>query len=180
MDCSLAGSSVHGILQVRILEWAAISFSRGSSHPRDWTQVSCIAGKFFANWAMREAPVLKWSFSGDWGGQREEKVGSIMVPSLWVSYGDFSLSSFCLKCQELECTVGGNSKENSGFHVGSWDPWLSSKPLEVALASTQPLIGCDLEVPLNAGEPVSGDVDSVLCGSTFDSLVPWLASQVNE
>ena len=47
MDCSLSGSSVHGILQVRILEWVAISFSRGSSQYRDWTWVSCIAGRFF-------------------------------------------------------------------------------------------------------------------------------------
>ena len=47
MDCSPPGSSVHGILQARILEWVAISFYRGSSQPRDQTQVSCIAGKFF-------------------------------------------------------------------------------------------------------------------------------------
>ena len=46
--------SVHGILQARILEWVAIPFSRGSSWPRDWTQVSCIAGGFFTVWATRE------------------------------------------------------------------------------------------------------------------------------
>ena len=45
MDCSLSGSSVHGILQARILEWVAISFSRGSSQPRDQTQVSRIVGR---------------------------------------------------------------------------------------------------------------------------------------
>ena len=57
MDFSLPGSSVHGILlQARILEWVAISFSRRSSQPRDWTQVSCIAGRFFTIWATREAP----------------------------------------------------------------------------------------------------------------------------
>ena len=49
------GVSVHGILQARILEWVAISFSRESSQPRDWTQVSCTAGRFFAIWATREA-----------------------------------------------------------------------------------------------------------------------------
>ena len=43
MKCGPPGSSVHGILQARILEWAAISFSRGSSWPRDWTYVSCIS-----------------------------------------------------------------------------------------------------------------------------------------
>ena len=46
MDCSPRGSSVHGIFQARILEWVAISFSRGSCWPRDWTWVSCIAGRF--------------------------------------------------------------------------------------------------------------------------------------
>ena len=48
MDCSLPGSSVHGILQARILEWVAMPFSRGSSQPRDQTHISCIVGGFFA------------------------------------------------------------------------------------------------------------------------------------
>ena len=47
MDCNLPGSSVHGILQARTLEWVAVSFSRESSQPRDRTQVSRIAGGFF-------------------------------------------------------------------------------------------------------------------------------------
>ena len=51
MDCSPPGSSVHGISQARILEWVAISFSRGSSQPRDQTQVYLIAGRFFTIWA---------------------------------------------------------------------------------------------------------------------------------
>ena len=46
MDCSPPDSSIHGILQARILEWVAISSSRGSSQPRDQTQVSCIADRF--------------------------------------------------------------------------------------------------------------------------------------
>ena len=53
--CSLPGSSVHGILQARILEWVAIPFSRGSSQPRDQTQVCHIAGRRFTIWATREA-----------------------------------------------------------------------------------------------------------------------------
>ena len=47
MDYSSAGSAVHGIIQVRMLEWVAISSSRGSSQPRDQTHVSCITGGFF-------------------------------------------------------------------------------------------------------------------------------------
>ena len=46
---------VHGILQARILEWVPFPFSRESSQPRDQTQVSCIAGRFFASSATREA-----------------------------------------------------------------------------------------------------------------------------
>ena len=55
MDCSPPGSSVHGILQARILEWVVIPFSRGSSQTRGWTQVFCIAGRFFTVWATKEA-----------------------------------------------------------------------------------------------------------------------------
>ena len=47
MDCGLPGFSVHGISQTSILEWVAISFSMGSSWPRDWTHISCLVGKFF-------------------------------------------------------------------------------------------------------------------------------------
>ena len=55
MDYSPPGFSIHGIFQARVLEWVAISFSRGSSWPRDRTQVSCIAGRCFTVWATREA-----------------------------------------------------------------------------------------------------------------------------
>ena len=56
-SCSVLSNSLwpHGILQARILEWVAFTFSRGSSQPRDRTQVSCIAGRVFTNWAAREA-----------------------------------------------------------------------------------------------------------------------------
>ena len=56
MDYSLPGSSVHGILHARILKWVAIPFSSGYSRPRDWTQVSCIAGRIFTVWVTREDP----------------------------------------------------------------------------------------------------------------------------
>ena len=63
MDCT-----VHGILQARILQWVTVPFSRGSSQSRDRTQVSHMAGGFFASWATREAlrvpskKSLKWKF----------------------------------------------------------------------------------------------------------------------
>ena len=55
MDCSPPGSSVHGISQARILEWVAISFSRGSSRIRDQTDVSCIDKWILYHWATGEA-----------------------------------------------------------------------------------------------------------------------------
>ena len=57
MDYSLPGSCVCGILQARILEWVTISFSRGTSRPKDRTHVSCIAGRFSTVWT-REAQFL--------------------------------------------------------------------------------------------------------------------------
>ena len=56
MDCSLPGSSVHGIFQATVLEWIAISLCRGSSQPRDRTWVSCILDRRFTVWATREVP----------------------------------------------------------------------------------------------------------------------------
>ena len=53
--CDSMDYTVHGILQARILEWVAFLFSRGSSQPRDQTQVSHIADGFFTSWATREA-----------------------------------------------------------------------------------------------------------------------------
>ena len=58
MGCSLSGSSVHGIFQATVLEWIAISFSRGSSWPRNQTWVSHVAGRLFTVFATREAPYM--------------------------------------------------------------------------------------------------------------------------
>ena len=73
MDCSLPGSSVHGILQTRILEWVAISSSRGSSPPRDWTCVSYI----YVHW---QAPPPGKPY--DW----------VMTNGMWAEVIEFSLS----------------------------------------------------------------------------------------
>ena len=62
MDCGPPSSSVYGILQARILEWVAISFSRGSSRPRDWTRVSCIVGRFHCTYV----PYLLYPFLCQW------------------------------------------------------------------------------------------------------------------
>ena len=62
LDCSPPGSSVHGIFQIRLLEWVAISFSGGSSEPRDWPCISCMKGGLFTHWAIGEASCGHWPF----------------------------------------------------------------------------------------------------------------------
>ena len=91
VECSPPGSSVHGIRQARILEWVAISFSRGSAQPRDRTQVSHIAGRRFNLWATREAlrpaeitPKTDVLFVI---GDCSAKVGSQEIPSITGMYG---------------------------------------------------------------------------------------------
>ena len=74
MDCSLPGSSVHGILEARILEWVTIPFSRGSSQSRDWTQVSYVAGGCFTIWATRERRLILIEIFG------EEIIGQFPFP----------------------------------------------------------------------------------------------------
>ena len=58
--CNPMDYRVHRILQVRVLEWAAVPFSKGSSQPKDRTQVSRIAGRFFTNWVTREHELMKF------------------------------------------------------------------------------------------------------------------------
>ena len=66
MERSSSGSSVHGIPPVRILEWVAISFSKRSPCSRDQTWVSWIAGRFFTNWARRQALTACWEHGNLW------------------------------------------------------------------------------------------------------------------
>ena len=54
MDCNQLGPSAHGISQARLLEWVAISFSKGSSWPRDWTCIYCLGRQILCHWATRE------------------------------------------------------------------------------------------------------------------------------
>ena len=86
MDYSLPGSSVHGILQARILKWVTISFSRGSSRPRDRTRVSCIGGRHFNLWATREAIKVKWGHRGcktEWSKSEREKQIPFNITYMW-------------------------------------------------------------------------------------------------
>ena len=94
----LHGSSVHGIFQARILEWVAISFSRGSSWPRDWTQVSHIVGRCFTIWVTREANIGELKLRLSLGRlnlcvEKESEVAQ-SCPTLW---------------DPLDCSLPGSS-----------------------------------------------------------------------
>ena len=94
---SLPGFSVHGILQTKVLEWIAISFSRWSSWPMDQTQVSCIVSRFFTVWAMREVLLTKLF---------TELLKLLNNPK---SYGShFSLVQSCpTLCNPMDCSTPG-------------------------------------------------------------------------
>ena len=74
MDCSLPGSSIHGIFQARILEWVAISFSRESSRPRVWTRVSCNVGRCFIV-AKSQTKLSDWTTNNSKTGRNAQQIG---------------------------------------------------------------------------------------------------------
>ena len=112
MDCSLPGSSVYGIFQTRVLEWVAISFSRGSSRPRDRTQVSCIVGRHFTIWATREVK-----------GANLYWFHLIFIP---LNKIDLRLISQMRKLKEQMCLIPGYPVQNSTAGVEPELPWFQS------------------------------------------------------
>ena len=112
LDCSLPGSSVHGIVQARILEWVAISSCRGSSRPRDWTRVSCVSlviGRFFTSEPLGTVTINCFSIGSsfqilapnlfiflklsieqikDWGSYEEDQFHrTLAIDPLWKNKG---------------------------------------------------------------------------------------------
>ena len=105
-----ANPPVHGILQARMLEWVAIPFFRGSSQPTDRTWVSHIAGKFFTNWAMKEAHCCTLKFP---------------KMMLITAYFKHLLPPLCL---ELEGMVSKRNWKSYGYKLdlGSFELWTQS------------------------------------------------------
>ena len=132
MDCSPPGSSVHGILQARTLEWVDISFSRGSSQPRERTRVSCIAGRRFILWATREA---QWLYALYFNTQN---IRSIRWKDTWKSFlllaqiprfvssdWTYLIISLSIKAKSFDCLIGTISPEPSLF-LGSYNSLIYS------------------------------------------------------
>ena len=101
MDCSLPGFSVHGIFQTRVPEWVAFSFSRGSSRPRDQTQISCIVGRHFTLLSMliitflprSKCLLISWLQSPYAVIFKPKKVKSIIFPHLYADDTTFMADS---------------------------------------------------------------------------------------
>ena len=98
MDCGLPGSPIHGIFQARILCWVAISFSRRSSWPRNWTQVSRILGRCFTIWATREALLLRSALQS-WGKEMEPRQ-NVLASFSWGDGDESSVTLMWLEMQE--------------------------------------------------------------------------------
>ena len=102
MDWSPPGSSVHGILQARLLEWVAIPFCRGSSWPRDRTWDSCTAGRFFTHWATREVQKWYWPLwttfhqTSSWSTKSGGVWGTKIIPRSTISYFYFNSLNKCI------------------------------------------------------------------------------------
>ena len=111
MDGSLPGSAVHGIFQARILEWATISVSRGSSQPRDWTEVSCIADRCFTIWAtaaaaaanlLQSCPTLCDPIDGSPPGSPVPGILQARTPE-WVAISFSSTWKWKINVKSLSC-----------------------------------------------------------------------------
>ena len=100
-DCGPPGSSVHGILQARILEWVAMPSSKGSSRPRDRTCVSCIAGGFFTVWASLQTPPLgDGLFPGEveWERRPRAKIKMELYKNQYPEHLDTLLKTLVTRC----------------------------------------------------------------------------------
>ena len=117
LNCSLRGSSVHGILQARILKWAAMPSSRGSSWPRDWTRVSCMAGSFFTVWATRKLYIR----------ETDSEVWTLIRHSDWATED--------MTCHGYTCKLTTFREPHSGMFPGGITP-------EVWEGLQRPTMGC--------------------------------------
>ena len=120
--CNPMDYTVHGILQARILEWVAISFSRGSSQPRDQTQVSHIVNGFFTSWTTREA------HGGSDSKESALSVGGLgLIPGLGRSPGEGNGNPLQYPCLE-------NCMDMGSQRVGH--DWATSLSLSIQVTIT--------------------------------------------
>ena len=129
MDYNSPGSSVHGISQARILEWVAISFSRGSSWFRDWTWISCIGRRILYHWVIREAQEKSFC-----------NLNSYFYPisGLWISVHAKSLS--CVWLFATLWTIALHALLSMGFcRQEYWSGLPLSSPVDLPHPGIEPM-----------------------------------------
>ena len=134
MDYSLPGSSVHGILQARILGWIALLFTRGSSQPRDQTLISCIAGRFLYRLRQQGSPkpcvvaiqshkrpeVSRFQERFFFLPSVQAKTDKFPLPCFY-AIGRLSIPSSFQTCIPLQGPDSGRALHaNSQSHLGPW------------------------------------------------------------
>ena len=164
MNCSLPGNSVHGIFQARILEWVAISFSRGSSQPRDQTLVFHIVGRCFTLWATGEAQNIDYYFS-------KINISVTLKQSTWNG----------VYIEHLTKTISHSDQLSKGWLDTS--PRLAAqKPLPFYNNTSFPTGGrhiCSMDVCVPRGVislELDGEGGIAWALSSFDLLVIWAPS----
>ena len=153
----------YGILQARILEWAAFSFSRRSSQPRDQTQVSCIAGGFFTSRATREAQQLLLSVLIRY---------RLSNPFLWEDREESKQRvHICLFIQQIITGTYHGGDPVSILGQFSWED-----PLEKGMATHSRILACRIswtEEPCRLQSMGSQTVRHDWATNTFTSVLPW-------
>ena len=157
MDFSPPGSSVHRILQARILKRVAVSFSSRSSQPRDQIQVIRIAGSLFTNWATREAlgiknlPVMQktkerrvQSLGQEDPLERRKNGNSLLYSCLGKTHGERSLVGYIHRvsrvghdCTHLKIASDPTDWSPSSVRILSYYFWWQSKVQIVTCVSDQ-------------------------------------------
>ena len=205
MDCSLPGSSFHGILQARVLEWVAISFSRGSFWPRDWIRVSRIPGRCFNLWATREATRLRFKFwvgpnlhirDTDpkvrrvecWGTEIKAKYSRALSPQLFVVVVQ-SLS--CVQfCDPMDCSKPGfpvlHHLLNSFSSVQSLSrvqlfvtPWTAARQASLSITNSQSLLKLmfiESVMAIQPSHPLPSPSPPAFDISQHQGLFKWVSS----
>ena len=142
MDCSLPGSSVHGILQAKILEWGARPFSRGSSWRRDGTCVSCIAGRFFTISATWEATISSSSY---WCLPPHHHLPQAVVTLALCSWGSGPWGGGCSRLEEEHLR-----------RTWRWGPQQGTRPGKDTGREQQPRCFCSSSLILSPGQDSRG------------------------
>ena len=184
MDSSLPGSSVHGIFQLRILEWVAISCSRGSSWPRDQTCVSCIGRWILYHWATKEAlyyfntsqihllsfsqclyllqivvhlSIFNYSSFKYFNKRNAEEMQTLVLNYYAVCFCCCSVAKSCpTLCDHMDCSMPGSSVLHYLPEFAQiHDHWLSQWCHLSISSSVSPFSSCPQSFPASEAFPMS-------------------------